>query len=58
VKALVLTGEKFIPDRIVAPLIGKLTAAGDTAAAAHSLNEVTGMISGSTASQARADATW
>jgi glycosyltransferase involved in cell wall biosynthesis/SAM-dependent methyltransferase len=51
-----LAAEQFIPKRIVVPLTGRLAAAGGTAATPHSMNEVTGMVSGSTASQTRADA--
>jgi len=52
-----LAEEHFTPERIVVPLTDELAAAGGTTSAAHSLNEVTGMVSGTTAAKARADVT-
>jgi len=52
-----LAEKQFIPERIVVPLTDELAAAGGTTSAAHSLNEVTGMVSGTTAANARANVT-
>jgi glycosyltransferase involved in cell wall biosynthesis/SAM-dependent methyltransferase len=49
--------EHFIPKQIVVPLTDELAAAGGTTSAAHSLDEVTGMVPGTTAAKARADVT-
>ncbi len=48
--------ERFIPEQIVVPLTDELAARGTTSTA-HSLNEVTGMVPGTTAAKARADVT-
>jgi glycosyltransferase involved in cell wall biosynthesis/2-polyprenyl-3-methyl-5-hydroxy-6-metoxy-1,4-benzoquinol methylase len=55
VQARALAEKQFIPERIVVPLTDKLAAAAGITSAAHSLNEVTGMVWSTTAAKARAD---
>ncbi|MDQ2815090.1 MAG: glycosyltransferase [Actinomycetota bacterium] len=55
-QARAVAQEHFVPEQIVVPLTDKLAAAGGTTSAAHPLNEVTGMVPGTTTAKARADA--